>query len=52
MTIFFQKFEFFFEKHLPDTPYKYKRIDLAPCDKSIMANSASFKQFGTISRTD
>ena len=36
---FFVKFEFFFnEKHPPTCHNKYKRIDFAPCNKSIMAN--------------
>ena len=35
----FLKFEIFFnENHHPTRHIKYKRIDLAPCNKSIMAN--------------
>ena len=32
------KFEFFKMKSSPHTPYKYKRIEFALCNKSIMAN--------------
>ena len=35
---FFLKFEFFYENHPPTRHMKYKRIDFAPCNKSIMAN--------------
>ena len=34
----FRKFEFFYENHPPTHHKKYKRIDFAPCNKSIMAN--------------
>ena len=36
--IFFLKFEIFQEKHPPTRHIKYKRIDFATCNKSIMAN--------------
>ena len=37
--IFFLKFEIFLNENHPSTRHiKYKRIDLAPCNKSIMAN--------------
>ena len=32
------KFEIFCENHPPTRHKKYKRIDFAPCNKSIMAN--------------
>ena len=32
------KFEIFYENHPPTRLIKYKRIDFAPCNKSIMAN--------------
>ena len=32
------KFEIFFENHPPTRHIQYKRIDFAPCNKSIMAN--------------
>ena len=38
MKIFFLKIEFFYENHPPTRHIKYKNIDLAPCNKSIMAN--------------
>ena len=39
MKIFFLKFEIFFdENHPPSRHIKYKKIDFAPCNKSIMAN--------------
>ena len=34
----FLKFEIFYENHPPTRHLKYKRIDFAPCNKSIMAN--------------
>ena len=34
----FLKFEIFYENHPPLRHIKYKRIDYAPCNKSIMAN--------------
>ena len=34
----FIKLEFFNEDHHPTRHIKYKRIDFAPCNKSIMAN--------------
>ena len=34
----FLKFEVFYENHPPTRHIKYKRIDFAPCNKSIMAN--------------
>ena len=33
-----QKFEFFHENNSPTRHIKYKRIDFAPCNESIMAN--------------
>ena len=38
MKLFFLKFEFFYENHPPIRHIKCKKIDLAPCNKSIMAN--------------
>ena len=38
MKIFFLKFEIFYEKHPPTSHIKYKRIDFASVNKSIMAN--------------
>ena len=35
--IFVLKFENFYENHPPTRHIKYKKIDLAPCNKSIMA---------------
>ena len=32
------KFEIFYENHPPTRHIKYKKIDLAPFNKSIMAN--------------
>ena len=32
------KFENFYENHHPTPHIKYKRMDFAPCNKSIMAN--------------
>ena len=32
------KFEILYENHLPTRHIKYKRVDFAPCNKSIMAN--------------
>ena len=37
MKFFFLKFEFFNENHPPTRHIKYKRIDFASCNKSIMA---------------
>ena len=34
----FFKFEYFYENYHPKRHIKYKKIDLAPCNKSIMAN--------------
>ena len=34
----FLKFEIFYENHPPTRHIKYKRIDLAPCNKSNMAS--------------
>ena len=31
-------FEYFYENHHPTRPIKYKKIDLATCNKSIIAN--------------
>ena len=48
MNFFFLKFENFDEKHLPTCHIKYKRIDFAPSNKSIMANkllSANLERF-------
>ena len=39
MKFFFLKFEIFIENHHPTRHIKYKRIDFAPCNKSVMANS-------------
>ena len=54
MKNFFSKILKFFDKIHPATRnIKYKTIDFALCNKSIMANrQASFNQFGTISMTD
>ena len=38
MKIFFLKFEIFCENHPHTRHIKYKKIDFAPCNKSIMAN--------------
>ena len=38
LTIFFLIFEILFENHPPTRHIKYKKIDFAPCNKSIMAN--------------
>ena len=35
---FFLKFEIFYENHPPTRHIKYKRINFAPCNRSIMAN--------------
>ena len=35
---FFFKFEYFYENHPPTRHLKYKQIDLAPCNKSNLAN--------------
>ena len=35
---FFLKFEILFENHPPTRHIKYRKIDLAPCNKSIKAN--------------
>ena len=35
---FFSKISNFYENHPPTGHIKYKRTDLAPCNKSIMAN--------------
>ena len=35
---FFLKLKIFYENHPPTRHLKYKRIDLAPCNKPIMAN--------------
>ena len=46
----FPKLEIFYENHLPTRHIKHKRIDLAPCNKSIMANkpfSTDLEQFLT-----
>ena len=34
----FLKFEIFYENHPPTRHIKYKRVDFATCNKSIMAN--------------
>ena len=39
----FNELEIFYENHPPTRHIKYKRIDFAPCNKSIMA----FKLFST-----
>ena len=38
MKLFFLKFEVFYENHPPTRHIKYKKIDLAPCNKPIKAN--------------
>ena len=38
MKFFFLKFEIFHENHPPTRHIKYKTIDFAPCNKSIMEN--------------
>ena len=38
MIFFSLKFEIFYENHPPTRHIKYKMIDSAPCNKSIMAN--------------
>ena len=38
MKKFFLKIEIFYESHPPTRHIKYKNIDFAPCNKSIMAN--------------
>ena len=48
MKNLFLKFENFYENHPPTRHIKYKRIDFAPCNKSIMANNlllANLEQF-------
>ena len=48
MKFFFLKFEYFYENHPPTRHIKYKKIDLAPCNKSIMASellSTNLEQF-------
>ena len=35
---FFLKFEIFDENYPPKRHIKYKRIDFAPCNKSVIAN--------------
>ena len=49
MKHFFSKtLNFFQQKPSPHTPYKYNRIDFAPCKKSIMAYklfSANLERF-------
>ena len=48
MKFFFLKFEVFYENHHPPRHIKYKKIDSAPCNKSIMANkllSTNLKRF-------
>ena len=35
---FFLRFEIFYENHPPTRHLKYKGINFAPCNKSIMAN--------------
>ena len=53
MKIYFFLFEIFYENHPPTRHIKYKRIDFAHCNKSIMANKASFNhQLGMISMTN
>ena len=34
----FLKFKIFYENHPPTLHIKYKKIDFAPCNKSIMEN--------------
>ena len=38
MKFFFLKIEIFFENHPPTRHIKYKRIDFAPCNRSIITN--------------
>ena len=38
MKIFFLNFEIFYENHPPTCHIKYKKIEFASCNKSIMAN--------------
>ena len=38
MNFFFLNFEIFYENHPPTRHIKYKKVDFAPCNKSIMAN--------------
>ena len=45
---FFVKFETFYQNHLPTRHIKYKNIDFAACNKSIIANkllSANLERF-------
>ena len=35
-NVFSKIWKFFFEKHTPTRHIKYKAIDFAPCNKSIM----------------
>ena len=39
MKFFFLKFEIFYENHPPTRHIKYKTVDFATCNKSIMANN-------------
>ena len=52
MNTIFLNFEIFHANHHPTPHIKYKRINFAPCNKSILAKKASFNQLGTISKTD
>ena len=48
MKIFFLKFEIVFESHHPIRHIKYKSINLAPCNKSLMKDvffSTNLEQF-------
>ena len=38
MKKIFLKFEIFYENHPPTRHIKYERLNLAPCNKPIMAN--------------
>ena len=38
INFFFLKFDFLNENHHPTRHLKYKKIDLAPCNNSILAN--------------
>ena len=42
MKTFFLKFDFFYENHPPTRHIKYKKIDFAPINISIMAYKLSW----------
>ena len=52
MNFFLLKLETFYENHPPTRHLKYKRIDFAPCNKSVMANKVLSTNLERFLKTD